>query len=58
MKCDSSGVAPLKKDGISYSEPTDKVEIINEYPLSPFVIAFTEEDDILVLPWGTAQLTA
>ena len=40
MKCDSSGVAPLKKDGINYSETTDQVEILNE----EFVTAFTKED--------------
>ena len=40
MKFDSSGVTPLKKDGISYSEPTDQVEILNEQ----FVSAFTKED--------------
>ena len=40
MKCDSSGVAPLKKDGINYSEPTDQVEILNEQ----FVSSFTKED--------------
>ena len=27
MKCGSSSVAPLKKDGINYSEPTDQVDI-------------------------------
>ena len=35
-----SGIAPLKKDGISCSEPTDQVEILNEH----FVSAFTKED--------------
>ena len=40
MKCDSSDVAPLKKDGINYSEPTDQVEILNEQ----FASAFTKED--------------
>lgn len=29
MKGDSSGVAPLEKDGINYSEPTDQIEILN-----------------------------
>ena len=30
MKCNSSDLAPLKKDGISYSEPTDQVKILNK----------------------------
>ena len=30
MKCNSSDLAPLKKDGISYSEPTDQAEILNK----------------------------
>ena len=40
MKCESSGVAPLKKAGITYSEPTDQVEILNEQ----FVSVFPKED--------------
>ena len=42
MKCESSGVSPLKKGGITYtySEPTDLVEILNEQ----FVSVFTKED--------------
>ena len=40
MKCDSSGIAPLKKDGINYSEPTDQAEILDEQ----FVNSFTKED--------------
>ena len=50
MKCDSSGVAPLKKDDINYSEQTDQVEILNEQ----FVSAFTEED-ISVPAMGTSS---
>ena len=44
MKCDRSGVAPLKKDDINYSEPTEQVEILNEQ----FVSAFTKEDCTLI----------
>ena len=40
MKCDSSGVATLKKDGVSYSEASDKTEILNDQ----FLSAFTKED--------------
>ena len=40
MKSDSSGVAPLKKDGINYWEPTDQIMILNEQ----FVSTFTKED--------------
>ena len=29
MKSDSSGVAPLKRDGVSYSKAQDKAEILN-----------------------------
>ena len=29
MKSDSSGVAPLKQDGVSYSEAQDKAELLN-----------------------------
>ena len=38
-------VAPLKKDGISYSELTDQVEILNEQ----FVSAFTKKDETSML---------
>ena len=58
MKCDSSGVAPLKKDGINHSEPTDQVEILNEQFVSvneQFVSAFTKEDSLQYLPWETSQ---
>ena len=48
MKCDSSGVVPLKKDGINYSEPTEQVEILNEQ----FVSTFTA---LQYLPWKTAR---
>jgi hypothetical protein len=40
MKSDSSGVAPLKKDGISHSDPCAKAEILN----AQFSSVFTEED--------------
>ena len=45
MKCDSSGVAPLKKDGINYSDPTDQDDTLNV----PFLSAFTKEDNIMVI---------
>ena len=37
MKCDSSGVATLKRDGTNYSEASDKAEILN----NQFASAFT-----------------
>ncbi|KAH3876963.1 hypothetical protein DPMN_000816 [Dreissena polymorpha] len=40
MKSDSSGAAPLKKDGTSHSDPSAKAEILN----SQFSSVFTEED--------------
>ena len=40
MKCDSSGVATLKRDGTNYSETSDKAEILNNQSAS----AFTRED--------------
>ena len=40
MKCDSSGVATLKRDGTNYSEASDKAEILN----NQFASAFTRED--------------
>ena len=40
MKCDSSGVATLKKDGTNYSEAIDKAEILNDQ----FASVFTKED--------------
>lgn len=40
MKCDSSGVATLKRDGTNYSEHSDKAEILN----NQFSSAFTKED--------------
>ena len=40
MKCDSSGVATLKKDGTNYSEASDKAEILNDQ----FASVFTRED--------------
>ena len=41
MKCDSSGVATLKKDGTNYSEACDKAEILNDQ----FASVFTREDN-------------
>ena len=46
MKCDSSGVAPLKKDSINYLKPTVQVEILNEQ----FVSAFTKTTALQYLP--------
>ena len=40
MKCDSSGVATLKKDGTNYSEASDKAEILNDQ----FASVFTKDD--------------
>ena len=40
MKCDSSGVATLKRDGTNYSEANDKAEILS----NQFASAFTRED--------------
>ena len=40
MKCDSSGVATLKRDGTNYLEASDKAEILN----NQFASAFTRED--------------
>ena len=30
MKCDTSGVAPLKKHGINYLEPSGRIKILKE----------------------------
>ena len=54
MKCNSSGVAPLKKDGINYSEPTDQVEILNEQ----FVSAFTKEDCTSIPTMGNSTVNS
>ena len=49
MKCDSSGVDALKNDGISYSEPTDQFEILNEQ----FVQALNKEENTSMPNMGT-----
>ena len=54
IKCESSCVAPLKKDGISYSEPMDQVEIMNEQ----FVSAFSKEDKTSMPTMGTSTANA
>ena len=54
MKCDSSGVAPVKKDGINYSELTDQVEILNEQ----FVSAFTKEDCTSIPTMGNSTVNS
>ena len=41
MKCDSSGVATLKKDGSNYSEANDKAEVLNDQ----FASVFAREDN-------------
>ena len=48
MKCDSSGVATLKRDGTNYSEASDKAEILN----NQFASAFTREDCSTMPPMG------
>ena len=54
IQCDSSDVAPLKKDGINYSEPTDQVEILNEQ----FLGAFTKEDCTLIPTMGIGTVNS
>ena len=39
-RCDSSGISPLKKDGIAYSDPKIKATLLNEQ----FSSVFTKED--------------
>ena len=38
-RCDSSGIAPLKKNGIAHSDPKIKATILNEQ----FCSVFTED---------------
>ena len=54
IECDSSCVAPLKKDGISYSEPMDQVEILNEQSVS----AFSKEDKTSMPTMGSSTANA
>ena len=54
LKCDSSGLAPQKKDDINYLEPTDQVEILNEQ----FVSAFTKEDCTSIPTMGKSTVTS
>ena len=39
-KCDSSGISPLRRDGVAHSDPQVKANILNDQ----FAGAFTEED--------------
>jgi len=39
-KCDSTGVSPLKKEGLTYSDSRDKAELLNDQ----FCSVFTKED--------------
>ena len=41
-KCDSSGISPLRKDGIAHSNPRTKATILNEQ----FSSVFTEETSV------------
>ena len=41
-KCDSSGISPLRKDGIAHSDPRTKATILNEQ----FSSVFTEETSV------------
>ena len=50
-KCDSSGVAPLKKDGIPHSDASTKSEILN----GQFLSAFTTEDTSSFPDLGTSD---
>ena len=50
-KCDSSGVAPLKKDGITHNDANTKSEILN----GQFLSAFTTEDTSTFPDLGTSN---
>ena len=50
-KCDSSGVAPLKKDGITHNDASTKSEILN----GQFLSAFTMEDTSTFPDLGTSN---
>ena len=50
-KCDSSGVAPLKKDGTTHNDATTKSEILN----GQFLSAFTMEDTTSIPDLGTSD---
>jgi len=45
-KCDGSGVAPLKRDGVNHVDPPTKAEILNDQ----FTSVFTKEDTESPLP--------
>ena len=47
-RCDSSGISPLKKDGIVYSDPKINVTFLNEQ----FSSVFTKEDKATALLLG------
>ena len=50
MKCDSSDVATLKKDGTNYSEACNKAEILNDQ----FASVFTKEDNSIMPSMGNS----
>ncbi|MCG7874753.1 MAG: hypothetical protein JAY78_00305 [Candidatus Thiodiazotropha taylori] len=50
-RCDSSGVSPLKKDGIAYSDPKVKATVLNEQ----FSSVFTEETSTDLPTMGESQ---
>ena len=50
-KCDSSGISPLRKDGIAHSDPRTKATILNEQ----FSSVFTEETSADMQPWVEAS---
>jgi hypothetical protein len=61
-KCDGSGVAPLKKDGKTYTDASEKAELLNEqfpvffvvcvscFPIGPFLSA-GQPTSVSVNPW-------
>ena len=50
-KCDNSGIAPLKKDGITHNDASTKSEILN----GQFLSAFTTEDTSCFPDLGTSN---
>jgi hypothetical protein len=51
-KCDGSGVAPLKKDGKTYTDASEKAELLNEQFSSvfcPFPVMFERLGSVMVL---------
>ena len=50
-KCDGSGVAPLKKDGKTYADASEKAELLNEQLSS----VFTKENTSTIPNLGTSN---